>query len=170
MSDRIHDRDRLVDLRTDRAVFGLDPEEERELARLQGGDGADAWGEAAELEQAAAVVAMLHAARQIQPLPPALRARLEGGARAYFAVRADVARQQRPQALGVPPKIAPQPAPAPRPVETRPVASQPVASQPDASQPDARWPLGVLAAAASVAAIVGWWPRPVETPAPQVVA
>lgn len=160
MSDRIHDRDRLVDLRTDCAVFGLDPEEERELARLQGGDGADAWGEAAELEQAAAVVAMLHAARQIQPLPPALRVRLEGGARAYFAVRADVARQQRPQALGVPPKIAPQPAPAPR----------PVASQPVAPRPDARWPLGVLAAAASVAAIVGWWPRPVETPAPQVVA
>ena len=146
MSDRIHGGGRLVDLWTDRAVFGLDPEEERELARLQGGDGADAWDEAAELEQAAAVVAMLHAARQIQPLPPDLRARLEGGARAYFAVRAEAARPTRPVAEHKPaPKLVPPPAPA-----------------------RANWGLVTLAAAASVAAILGWWPRTVEPSSPQV--
>lgn len=128
-------------------MFGLDPEEERELARLQGGDGADAWDEAEELEHAAAVVAMLHAARQIQPLPPELRARLEGGARAYFAVRAQAPRPLRSPAESTP---------APR-----------VAAPGESMR--SRWGLAALAAAASVAAIVGWWPSSVEPSAPQVV-
>lgn len=132
-------------------MFGLDPEEERELARLQGGDGADAWDEAAELEQAAAAVAMLHASRQILPLPPALRARLEGGAHAYFAARAETDRPIRPQ---------------PAPVVSKPAAASPSAAAPHSA---ARWPLALLAAAASVAAILGWWPRAAERPDPQVV-
>ncbi len=126
-------------------MFGLDPEEERELARLQGGDGADAWDEAAELEEAAATIAVLHASRQILPLPPALRARLEGGARAYFTVRTETERASRRR-------------PAP-------VVSKPAAVPQSAS----RWPLALVAAAASVMAILGWWPQAAELPAPQLV-
>ena len=185
MSDRIQSGGRLVDLWTDRAVFGLDPEEERELARLQGGEGAGSWSEAAELEQAAAAVAILYASRQIQPLPPELRARLEGGARAYFAARADLSRADstgtgpigmssigmslgradasrphRSAPFGVAPKLAPAAA-----TDSPSHASPRLESGRRASP----WPLAAVAAAASVAAILGWWPRSAEPVTPQVV-
>ncbi|MBM3986386.1 MAG: anti-sigma factor [Planctomycetes bacterium] len=159
MSDRIHGRDRLVELYGDRAVFGLDPEQERELARLQGGDQTGSWNEAEELEQAAAAIAMLFASRQIQPLPSELCARLEGGARAYFVAHTESARPHRSTPVGVAPTLAPAP-----PIESPTLGSRRLESV----RPASRWPLAALAAAASVAAIVGWWPRPVETPAPQV--
>ncbi len=135
MTDRIRTAPALVDLWADRAVFGLDPDEERELARLEGGAGGSVdSAEADALELAAATVALLHAARRVEPLPPALRAKLEGGARVYFAARA-----------------TPAPRPGPRPIEPVPA---PVRAGP---RPSSAW--AWVAAAAAIVAVLGWLPR-----------
>lgn len=136
MTGRIRTDPALVDLWADRAVFGLDPDEERELARLDSAAGGSVDPREAEsLELAAASIAFLWASRRIEPLPAALRARLEGGARVYFSTRAPT-----------PPR------PEPRPLA--PVAAQP-RPEPSRSTPWA-W---VAAAAAAAVAVLGWLPR-----------
>ncbi len=136
MTGRIRTDSALVDLWADRAVFGLDPDEERELARLEGAAGGSVDPREAEsLELAAASVALLLASRRIEPLPAALRARLEGGARVYFAARAST-----------PPRSEP------RPLDPVAVPARP--------EPRRLAPWAWLAAAAAAAvAVLGWLPR-----------
>lgn len=143
MSGRIHNSERLEELWADRAVFGLTSEEDREREALEaaGGD----RGLADELELAAAAVALVQARRRAEPLPTALRAKLEGGGRAWLAARAV------------------QPAPAP---ETRLRALPPVRESERTRPSPFPW---LVAAAAAVLALAGWWPRPEGTEPTQVV-
>lgn len=133
MSERIHNSERLEQLWADHAVFGLNPEEDREREALEatGGD----RGMADEFELAAAAVALVQARRRAEPLPAALRAKLEGGGRAWLAARAPQApTASQPRLRAVPP-VAP--------------------SAPERSNA-LPW---FAAAAAAVLAIAGWWPR-----------
>jgi anti-sigma-K factor RskA len=141
VSQRIHDPERLEELRADRAVFGLTPEEEREMAQIEQSAGAVEFD---ALEQAAAAVALAHAGRRLTRLPSELRSRLQGGARAYFATRAEHAER------------------APAPLRALP----PVASAPPRPRTALAWS---AAAAAAVIAVAGWWPRRAEPIEPQVV-
>lgn len=122
-------------------MFGLSPEEEREMAHIEQSAGAVGYD---ALEQAAAAVALAHAGRRIAPLPSELRSKLQGGARAYYAARAELAER------------------APAPLR----ALQPVASGSARPRSALAWS---AAAAAAVLAVAGWWPRTAEPVEPQVV-
>ena len=143
MSGRIHNSERLEQLWADRAVFGLNSEEDREREALEsaGGD----RGMADEFELAAAAVALVQARRRAEPLPTALRAKLEGGGRAWLAARA----------------AQPVPAPEPR-LRALPPLAPPAPSRSVALP----W---LAAAAAAVLAIAGWWPRQDGTEPTKVV-
>jgi anti-sigma-K factor RskA len=130
VSERIHNSERLEELWADGAVFGLNPEERREREALEAEGGGLALAD--EYELAAAAVALVQAGRRAEPLPAALKAKLEGGGRAWLATRAPQA-PQAPEARlrALPPAATERPSPFP-------------------------W---LVAAAAAVLAIAGWWPR-----------
>lgn len=144
MSGRIHNSERLEELWADRAVFGLNSEEDREREALEAAGGER--GQADEFELAAAAVALVQARRRGEPLPAALRAKLEGGGRAWLAARAPAATPSpKPRLQALPPVQAERARPSVLP-----------------------W---LAAAAAAVLAIAGWWPRTQPTePTPVVVA
>ena len=115
---------RMLDLLADRATRDLDPEAEEELRRLEREHPeVDPW----RMEHAAAVLHVVAAAGQLEPLPEALRERLASGA-GRDEVSAGAAE--------------------PRPTPPRAVASEPPASAATDEQRWARGALGWLAAAA----------------------
>lgn len=121
--------ERLVELLTERAVYGLSDEQDRELRSLTGGE--DGWreAEAFELAAAAAHVAMGPA---LMPMPSTLRMRLEAAADEFIAAWAGPAAQSATIAgrLG-----------------------------PAASRPAGAWFSWLAAAACLALAVSAWWPR-----------
>jgi hypothetical protein len=76
--------DAMVDLLVKQVTEGLSPAEQRALDLL---DDARASGQLREFERAAAAISL---AAPVEPLPPALRARLEQQAHGYFATASNV--------------------------------------------------------------------------------
>lgn len=74
----------LLDLLYKKAVYGLDEQEEKQLAELQASAGAEVDLESIELTAAALSLAELDTA---EPLPPNLRARISADAERYFDER-----------------------------------------------------------------------------------
>lgn len=139
--------ERLDELLLERALFGVSAEQERELGAAI--DGVSAR----EYELAAASVALAVSAGQLEPVSDQLRSKLQAGAKAYFAGRDGGAAAAASSA-------APRERPAPRLELVRDSAPAPRASR----SSSVGW---LVAAAAAVAAIVAWWPKP-EPVAPSV--
>ena len=127
MAARLPEDERLQDLLALRAVEGLDAAEEQELdalaPRYPGFD-------AEALDRVAAALTL--AGLRVEPMPDAVRARVQAGAEAYFAAREETR------------------------LETVPVAAE-VAYLPARPKPAAAWGGWFAAAAALVLAAVGWW-------------
>ncbi|NNF42217.1 MAG: hypothetical protein HKN62_04065 [Phycisphaerales bacterium] len=134
MTDRrAHEPSRLEELLADRALQGLSVEEDEELATLV--DPADdaAW----EFEFAAAAIDLPAALAAAEPMPAAVRARVEVDAVAWLATSKGLTVTREP----APPRV-------------RTVAT-PAATRPDGRTPWLPW----LAAAAGIAlALLAWWP------------
>ncbi|MCC6678839.1 MAG: anti-sigma factor [Phycisphaerales bacterium] len=123
--------DRVLELITERAIFGLSEEQQRELQGLMAGVGAPSEAEAFELAAAAAQLAMT----ATMPMPATLRRRLEAAADEFIAARADaalpgpaVAGMIRPGGMGA------------------------------ARTPGSGWMAWLAAAACLVLAVAAWWP------------
>lgn len=129
MGARLPEDERLQDLLALRAVEGLDAADERELGAL-----APRYPEldADALDRVAAALSL--AGLRVEPMPDAVRARVQAGAEAYFAAREEA---------------QPEAAPASAPAE--------VAYLPTRSRPATAWGGWFAAAAALALAAVGWW-------------
>ena len=129
MAARLPEDERLQDLLVLRAVEGLDVSEAQELDALvlrSPGVDTDAF------ERVAAAVALV--GLRVEPMPDAVRVRVQAGADAYFAAREDA---------------RPNPAPAP--------ASAGVTYLPARPKAATAWGGWFAAAAALALAAVGWW-------------
>jgi hypothetical protein len=121
MAARVPDDDRLQDLLTARATEGLDPAEQEELNELTSNY---PEFDPDELDRVAASLAM--SGLRVEPMPTALRARIEADAQAWFERRT----------------------PAPRAAVVAPFPARP--------KPVTAWGGWFAAAAALVLAITGW--------------
>ena len=144
-------RERLDELLCDRALVGLSPQEERELAQLLAATGAN------EMEHELAAAALDGAlAPHDEELPPALRARLEAAARSFAATSNEpsppralpaaprrsppVQAQPQPAAVTGPPPAATAAstgtaAPRTTPIQTNPVRRPPSTATPASTRP-----------------------------------
>ncbi len=138
--------ERLDDLLLERALYGVSAEHERELGAAV--DGAPAR----EYELAAASVALAVSAGRLQPMPDQLRSKLQAGAKAYFAAR---------EGAGA---AAPASAPRERSAPRLELVRDPAPAPRGRAASNLGW---LVAAAAAVAVIAAWWPRP-EPVAPSV--
>lgn len=129
--------ERMDELLLERALFGLSDAEEHELGEQRESN------PARDYELAAASVALALAAERPQPLDDALRAKLEAGAKAYFAVAATA------------PSATPRAAPKLQLVPPAPAQRASAFSY-------AGW---LAAAAAAALAVIAWWPES-QPPAP----
>jgi hypothetical protein len=128
MAARLPDDERLQELLAARASEGLSPAEQEELR-----DYIDRYPAADldEFDRVAASIAL--AGLRVEPMPAALRARIEAEARAWFEAR------EAPAPAAAPPESGARPVPLP--VRPRPVAA---------------WSGWLAAAAALVLAVAGW--------------
>jgi hypothetical protein len=134
MAARIPEDERLCDLLTLRAIEGLSEEERKELQELAANH---PEFDPDEFDRVAASLAL--AGLRVEPMPAALRARIEADAKAWFAE------------AGEPPAV-----------ETRPAAGQAVGPGSVVTLPARRPPAATVwggwlaAAAAMVVAVIGW--------------
>jgi anti-sigma-K factor RskA len=143
--------ERLDDLLLEHALFGLSEAGEREVGEARTSP------EALEYELGAAAVAVALSSERMRPLSELLRAKLQAGAKAYFAATPAASRWE-----------------ASRPnMSTSQRGSAPLelaratATNRDASKANAVSYAGwFVAAAAAVLAIVAWWPTTSSTPTP----
>ncbi len=136
--------ERMDELLLERALFGLSDADENELGEQRESNTARYY------ELAAASVALALAAERPQPLNDALRAKLQAGAKAYYAAAA-TASSAAPRAAPKLKLVPPEPAPRP------------------SAFSYAGW---VAAAAAAALAVIAWWPesQPVAPTAAQASA
>jgi hypothetical protein len=123
--------ERMDELLLERALFGLSDADENELGEQRESNTARYY------ELAAASVALALAAERPQPLNDALRAKLQAGAKAYYAAAA-TASSAAPRAAPKLKLVPPEPAPRP------------------SAFSYAGW---VAAAAAAALAVIAWWPE-----------
>jgi anti-sigma-K factor RskA len=164
--------ERWDELLLERALFGLSEAGERELGEV------DDSREALEYELGAAAVAVAVCSERVQPMSEMLRAKLEAGAKAYFAATSASARPSgavtdagassaassgasSTSQLGA----AAKPKSALRPLERgreheRDEASLREGSSTNSSAAYAGW---FAAAAAAVLALIAWWPNSEST-------
>lgn len=128
--------ERMDGLMLEHALWGLSESDERELGSALESDAAQ------EYELGAAAVALALGASRIEPMPDALRAKLQAGAKAYFADREVLS--------GAPPRRASAPTPSPS------VGQAPRATPRSTALSNAGW---WFAAAAAVLALIAWWPE-----------
>ncbi len=160
--ERMHER--LDDLLLERALFGVSAEQESEFEREHAGElrAAVDGALAREYELAAASVALAASVGHMQPMSEQLRSKLHAGAKAYFAARESSSAADA-QAT---PAAAPRQRSTPRLELVRDPQPAPRASTGSSASTTANagW---LVAAAAAVAALFAWWPRP-EPAAPAV--
>lgn len=142
MTGHVPPDDRVLELITERAIFGLSEEQQRELQELTGGKPAQADAEAFELAAAAAQLAMT----ATMPMPATLRRRLERAADEFIAARAAGA-SPGPAVAGT---IGPGASAAPR------------------RGPGSGVMAWLAAAACLLLAVAAWWPS--VAPAPSLAA
>lgn len=128
--------ERIDELLLERALHGLPEADERALGAARDSR------EALEYELGAATVALALGAEQLQPMPELLRAKLQAGAKAYFAERAaDASAASRRESAPAPLRLVRE--------------DEKADARPNGWLSNAGW---LFAAAAAVLALIAWWP------------